>query len=396
MTGDNSTENGRRRSRGAEASGRKDALERLKAIRQGGLRNLSASGGGYDIRLQKPIFDTVDDDEYDALVSRRREEARGFVVDDEEGGDLGYLDEGEEEDWSKPSGPESTDESDDGGRFSGRLKKKKAEKKKGKEETQQPQAKKVNPSLKAAATITGEGRLSSMFTSSSFKKGKETDKVKWDGILDEVLAEINPDEVDKKKHKRRKQPATVPITFTRNKNLVSAPSGMEMKDSEHTPSIYQGDDCVFMENELMKELKEEDMTEESEAIPPHNSENMELPGSDSVIEDGSNKIRKNEVKIESGVKDVFTLNATIDMKEKDSALSATAGWKEAMVKGGNENGASLGTNCEGQTDFDLDADGSLRFYILDAYEEAFGASMGTIYLFGKVNLLGFFTQFFLI
>ncbi|KAJ0231656.1 DNA-directed DNA polymerase [Hirschfeldia incana] len=38
-------------------------------------------------------------------------------------------------------------------------------------------------------------------------------------------------------------------------------------------------------------------------------------------------------------------------------------------------------------EFDLDdADGSLRFYILDAYEEAFGASMGTVYLFGKVKM----------
>ncbi|KAJ4866956.1 DNA polymerase alpha catalytic subunit [Raphanus sativus] len=40
-----------------------------------------------------------------------------------------------------------------------------------------------------------------------------------------------------------------------------------------------------------------------------------------------------------------------------------------------------------ESGFDLDAadDGSLRFYILDAYEEAFGASMGTVYLFGKVK-----------
>lgn len=394
MSGDNTTEVGRRRSRGAEASTRKDALERLKAIRQGGLRNLSASGGGYDIRLEEPIFDTVDDDEYDALVSRRREEARGFVVDDGEEGALGYLDEGEEEDWSKPGGPESTDESDDGGRFSGRLRKKKSEKKKGKEQAQQPQVKKVNPSLKAAATITGEGRLSSMFTSSSFKKGKETDKVKCEDILDEVLAEVTPDDVDRERYKRRKQPGTVPITICRNKNLVSVASSMEMQDSEPTPAIYQGD-CVSMEKELMKEPKEEDMTE-SEVIPPYNAENMELPASDSVKEDGPNMIRQTEAKTELGVKEVFTLNATIDMKEKDSALSATAGWKEVMGKGGGENGASHGSTCEEQTEFDLDADGSLRFYILDAYEEAFGASMGTIYLFGKVNSLRFFTHFLLL
>lgn len=383
MSGDNSTEAGRKRSRGAEAATRKEALERLKAIRQGGLRNLAASGGGYDIRIEEPIFDTVDDDEYDAIVSRRREEARGFVVDDGEDGDLGYGDEGEEEDFTKPSGPDSTDESDDGGGFSGRLRKKKAEKKKGKE---QPQVKKVNPALKAAATITGEGRLSSMFTSSSFKKGKETDTVKCEGILDEVLAEVTPDDLDRERHRRRKQPPTVPVMFSRNKNVVSVTSSMAMKDSEPTS------DRVFMEKELVKEMKEEVVTE-SEVTPPHDSEKMELPGSDGVVEDGSNNIRQSEAKAESEVKDVFTLNATVDLKEKDSALSATAGWKEAMVKGGTENGAPLSSNCEGQTEFDLDADGSLRFYILDAYEEAFGASMGTIYLFGKVSLLGFFNSF---
>ncbi|CAA7030946.1 unnamed protein product [Microthlaspi erraticum] len=309
MSGDNSTAVRRKRSRGAEASTRKVALERLKSIRQGG-------GGGFDIRLEQPIFDTVDDDEYDALVSRRREEARGFVVEDggEIGGDLGYFDDGEEEDWSKPSGAESTaDESD-------RLKTEK--KKKGKEEAH---VKKANPSLKAAATITGEGRLSSMFTCSSFNKGKESDKVKCEGILDEALAEVTPDDTDRERHKRRKQPATVPI---KNKNLV---------------------DCVSMEK-----VEEDDIVV--------------------IEENGSKKIDAKE--------EVFTLNATVDMKEKDPALSATAGWKEAMCK----DVLPLGSDGELQTEFDLDADGSLRFYILDAYEEAFGASMGTIHLFGKVKM----------
>ncbi|KAG7557024.1 DNA-directed DNA polymerase family B exonuclease domain [Arabidopsis suecica] len=117
---------------GSEASSRKEVLERLKATRKGGLRN----NGGFKIRLQKPIFDTVGDEEYESLVSRRK------LAD-----------------------------SDDGG---GRLQRRKTEKKK---------KNKVNQSLKAAATITGEGRLSSMFTCSSFSK---TDKVKCESILDEV------------------------------------------------------------------------------------------------------------------------------------------------------------------------------------------------------------------
>ncbi|XP_020879146.1 DNA polymerase alpha catalytic subunit [Arabidopsis lyrata subsp. lyrata] len=270
---------------GSEASSRKEALERLKATRKGGLRN----SGGFKIRLQKPIFDTVGDEEYESLVSRRREEARGFVVDD---GNLGYVDEGEEEDWSKPSGGA---DSDDGG---GRLQRRKTEKKKKKKN-------KANLSLKATATITGKGRLSSMFTCSSFSK---TDKVKCESILDEVLAEVTPDDIDRERHhKRRKQPAAL-----NKKNLR-----MEMQDSEPTPSI------VSMEKEQATSTMEMQDSPEFEVIPPHDSR-------------------------QSDANQVFKLNA-----------------------------------C--QKEFDLGADGSLLFYILDAYEEPFGASKGIIYLFGKVK-----------
>ncbi|KAE9449676.1 hypothetical protein C3L33_18427, partial [Rhododendron williamsianum] len=52
--------------------------ERLKSLRGGDRR-----GGGYQIKMEDPIYDTVADDEYDALVSKRREEFRGFIVDDD-------------------------------------------------------------------------------------------------------------------------------------------------------------------------------------------------------------------------------------------------------------------------------------------------------------------------
>ena len=70
--------------------------------------------------MENPIYDVVDDDEYDALVAKRKEEdrdcitdgdglgyddegeeeVRGFIIDDD---GLGYGDEGEEEDWSRAS-----------------------------------------------------------------------------------------------------------------------------------------------------------------------------------------------------------------------------------------------------------------------------------------------------
>ncbi|PRQ48366.1 putative DNA-directed DNA polymerase [Rosa chinensis] len=44
---------------------------------------------------------------------------------------------------------------------------------------------------------------------------------------------------------------------------------------------------------------------------------------------------------------------------------------------------------EGSSDFDLESDGSQPFYMLDAYEEFYGPNMGTVYLFGKVNMTSF-------
>lgn len=99
---------GRRRSRGAQATARAGALERLKALRSGGRRS-TESGGGFQIKMEDRIYDTVDDDEYEALVAKRREEAKGFIVDDD---GLGYGDEGQEEDWSLAGVSLSSEESE--------------------------------------------------------------------------------------------------------------------------------------------------------------------------------------------------------------------------------------------------------------------------------------------
>nr|POE60803.1 dna polymerase alpha catalytic subunit [Quercus suber] len=172
-----------------------EALERLKALRQGGShRSESGVGVEFQIKLEKPIYDTVEEDEYGALVAQRQEEARDFIVDDD---GLGYGDEGEGEDWSKSSLPLSFGESDDEPE---RPKQKKAEKK-------EPQPRKPSASsasLSAASAMMGKQRLSSMFTSSVFKKGKD-EKAKGfsgcDSIVDDVIAEFASDENDRERHR---------------------------------------------------------------------------------------------------------------------------------------------------------------------------------------------------
>lgn len=80
------------------------------------------------------------------------------------------------------------------------------------------------------------------------------------------------------------------------------------------------------------------------------------------------------------------------MEERDPALSAVADWQAVRSVGNGSVGSGTeevksGSSCEEQSDFELEADGSLPFYIIDVHEEVFGANMGTLYLFGKVYVM---------
>nr|BAA24573.1 DNA polymerase alpha catalytic subunit [Oryza sativa] len=82
------------------------------------------------------------------------------------------------------------------------------------------------------------------------------------------------------------------------------------------------------------------------------------------------------------------------LRRKDSRngdmASATAGWMKICRDGDNAGGegtvaANSNTGVDESSEFEL-KDGALPFYILDAYEEPFGANSGTVYLFGKVEV----------
>lgn len=371
---------GRRRSRGPEASARSSALERLKALRQGGRRSEGADR--FQIKMEKPIYDTVEEDEYDELVAKRRDEFRGFIEDDD---GLGYYDEGEEEDWTRGGVPPSSDESDG----DNRPKRKKVEKK---EKEKEPRPKKPNSSLTAAAAMMGKQRLSSMFTSSVFNKSRDNDKAKGlscDSIVDDVIAEFAPDEADREKRRRGQSARNfVPIASVRSERASNG--GVDLsRRSELDRIVANGSGSVHIkemakDSEGKKELGFENCQPQIEQF--HDlSENSEVTAEKTVD--------SVELKAEPVVKkeDAFTLNAKIK-EDKDPALSAMAGWKAVMTSGAGITGAGgivevkSGSNGEGSSDFDLESDGSLPFYILDAYEEFYGPNMGTVYLFGKVNM----------
>ncbi|KAL5754943.1 hypothetical protein ACOSP7_023163 [Xanthoceras sorbifolium] len=365
MTEEQPIEVGRRRGRGAEASARAEALERLKALRQGGRR--SRESGGYDIKLENPIYDTVEEDEYDALVARRREEALGFIVDDD---GLGYGDEGQEEDWSIAGVHSSSDDELSVAQKS--IKKKRVEKKEKKENGQH--VKRSNPSLTAAAAMMGKQRLSAMLTSTAmFKKGKD-DKVKeCESVVDEVIAEFAPDDADRER-RRRTPLVSVPINVTSSVPVNSVKSESQIVLS--APNLVQKQNCdVVMDSVQEQNL---DAVEEKCLIKESKESKLECEASAESIKIDAIQV-KEEVK-----EDCYKLNAKINTEEKDPAFSASAGWK-AVISGNVADEVKNGSNTDEQSDFEVDGDGSLPFYILDAHEQFSGANMGTVYLFGKVK-----------
>ncbi|KAG8373805.1 hypothetical protein BUALT_Bualt11G0063300 [Buddleja alternifolia] len=182
--------------RGPAGTSRAETLKILKAcLRGGGRRELG--DGGYQIKMEQPIYDTVDEDEdeYVALVAKRREDFKNFIVDDN---GLGYGDEGQEEDWSLAGESE-------------RLKRKK--KNTNSEEND------VVKKPTALACAAGKQTISNMFTSSVFKKDKQNN-VLCESIVDDVIAEFAPDD---KARERRRRPNLINLGLN---NFPPATSGV--------------------------------------------------------------------------------------------------------------------------------------------------------------------------
>ncbi|MQL97344.1 hypothetical protein Taro_030030 [Colocasia esculenta] len=379
--------------RSGDAAARSDALERLKALRRsGGRRTESGAGIGFQVKMEDPIYDTVAEEDYARIVAERREAAKGFIVGDDA---MGYYDEGEEEDWANSALPPSSDEDDGPDGAAERSRKKKAAKKEA------PPKKPPPTSLSAAAALMGKQKLSAMFTSSAFKrsdKGKGS-LLSSESIVDDLIAECAPDEADREERRRRRggPAAAVPVPGTRSFPVAS--SHLPVKDEQpwvpnDCPSILQptilnsttelGVDHT--ENRDPNPLKKTSMQVKEDNVPKAESSEPTSNGHMDVEE-----VNVVDVKSESMVKceKEFTLNAKIKVDKDHNASSATAGWK-AVSEGDSGSidprvGAVESSDVNEKSEFELDADGSFNFYLIDAHEELFGANSGTIYLFGKVK-----------
>ncbi|ONM36132.1 DNA polymerase alpha catalytic subunit [Zea mays] len=355
----------RTRTRGAEASGRAAVLQQLRAVRSGQIRASDA----IQVKVDAPIYDTVPEEEYNVLVARRRKEAGEFIIDDD---GLGYVEDGREEDWSHRALPSSSDEGSEGEDGAPRKRK----------QTRPPQAKRQPQqsakvaSLSAAAAKTGQ-QISSMFTSSVFK-GRGSDRAKnlalaADSIVDDVIAEFAPDENDREERRRRVA-------------RVCAP--------QPVPTVsYIKPQKVILDAEMVRSENENDMVVELKNDTEMETNLEEIPGSSAeLVVNKSLEEPKQEDNGEVKIEKAHRLNAKIKAEEcrNNDVTSATEGWMKICGNGENavgEEGVAVdgNTNVDESSEFEL-KDGALPFYILDAYEEPFGANSGTVYLFGKVEV----------
>uniref|UniRef100_A0A0D9V897 DNA polymerase n=1 Tax=Leersia perrieri TaxID=77586 RepID=A0A0D9V897_9ORYZ len=366
----------RARARGSEAVARSSALERLKAIRDGGARAADA------VKVEAPIYDTVAEEDYAALVARRRKDAGDFIVDDD---GLGYVDDGQEEDWTHRAIPSSSDEGSDG-EDGGRRKRKQPRPQAKRPPQQSPAA----ASLSAAAAMMGKQRLSSMFTSSVFKKpGSDRGKgssLAADSIVDDVIAEFAPDDNDREERRRRVgrvcAPAPVPAPIAQ---IKAEKVTFDTETAFRSDNGFEASGAFDHGNDMDVELKPDvEMERRPDATPGCSAE--------MVNDNNSLEEPKQEANGEAKIEKVHRLNAKIkteDSRNGDMA-SATAGWMKICGDGENAGGegalaANSNADVDESSEFEL-KDGALPFYILDAYEEPFGANSGTLYLFGKVEV----------
>lgn len=328
MADEQPTVAGRRRSRGSVSSSRSEALERLKSLRGGDRR-----GGGYQIKMEDPIYDTVADDEYDALVSKRREEFRGFIVDDD---GLGYGDEGQEEDWTMAGVPLSDESEGEIERPNKQKKKAAAEKKK--DPSQPP---KKPSALSTAAALMGKQRLSNMFTTSAFNKksssssNSKDDKgnnLSCDSIVDDIIAEFAPDESDRERRRRGHLNLVSGLvrTTTTTRSIKNENPTFDSVDRtvKREPARASSNEAQEIggakESELIREA-ETGMDSDTKIGGDSGLQLVECSTRGMV--DKESMVNGIEAKVELGVKEGgFILNATIK-EEKNPALSATAGWQ---------------------------------------------------------------------
>lgn len=406
------------------------ALAALTAAREGGRRR----GETFEIENEEAVYDVVDEEEYAKLVAKRRVEADEFLVDG--GEDDGYMDLGEEDDFWNGAPPEDEGQGpgrkrkDGKGADGGLAKKKATEPQRDPKARERMQKMFMNAQARAPLAIPATDASS-------------------DALLEDILGGLGegPTPGSGARVSGGGQHAK-PSHFNNRTPPLSRPSGGRpfvglsppgrtscMMTSpvmrhelqchvDHDRAAAGGDDCIAAAKEgdqPMDEISHKNSHQlENEAEESSPTGRAPLPPTSTAVTPEAINI-KGEPKAEDfvtpgaptgpeithGPPTAPPARLFVDSPMTPAMLQASAatGWQEMYSTEWQEEGAAVSPVVASKTPgedlspmvspqvpgtppgpLQLDSEGNLPFFFLDAYENP--DQPGTVYLFGKVKAPG--------
>eukprot|EP00960_Hanusia_phi_P020061 592676-Hanusia_phi.AAC.1 len=355
------------------------ALEMLETAKSGNLKRSEQ----FKVKDQESIFVEMDEEEYANLVSKRRED--DFL--EEDGDDLGYKDDGEEV-WNREDSDDDYEEKDAYASKIGMVTTKVNEEQKQKRPDHSLSALLQKQALKAKAKAASNTSTVSVKTegtdpASSGTKRKLDSKadIGLDNLLADLTAEVKPKKPAGSKplntgrasaialkgsaFNMPRKPVQTMISPMDSKKKPAVPQrkkvqthAVQIKQEEFEPNDeFQNDDPQQFDEHPLDEVKMEDPVEEKFVV--SNSEG-------GFARDGNANRKKMLAEVEDwrAMRDAVT---DADMEVDESKIIP-------KVEDLNS----------GDVKFEVNDDGTLKFFWIDAYEDA--SKAGTVFLFGKIKI----------
>ena len=359
----------------------KALLGGLAAARAGGVTRVEQ----YEYQEEEDVYDALNDEEYAKHVAEKRQQAAGFVEDDD---GFGYADIGEEEDWGAGGGVSAGGES-------GRAR---AQKRARAQEAAAARKKAAMPQP------TERGRISRLLAASAraapAKRKAAAGADDSDALLEDILSGLGTDAGDKARvrqqtlERKAKMAAagSIPIvqpkaavtaaalTATPPKRGAAAAAARFAKSPSPLKAPAPADDQAMEGPPEGAEHADPSASAPETPAAPAAAEPCAEPAAAQPAPAGdaqpsaAKKARVTFATEAAPTERESAWKAACDAQGASQARAAAAAEEEARV--------AAATTTANSNDLPLDEDGTLPFYFTDAHEEIF--SPGTVYLFGKV------------
>jgi len=387
---DNMESRSRRANAGKRSSNGADALEKLKAARDGRSKRTDQ----VDVADVADAFEEVDEEEYKAMVKKRRDD--NFVDDDGENeAASGYVDYGEEEDWTASHYGEDDIPEQSGDKSS----KRKADK-------GDQGAKRSKAPPKPVVAVSNFFRGGKDINSVSTKKQKNVVAMEADDLLQSMLGDIACETgvavesapVLRTKSSQNKAPVASKKPKKFDAFAYSAPppaaAMMDFDDEPAAPAQAKSAEQAKLDEEieqLEREQKLSDLKKKRDAMargeqPEEATMDIGSPGAPGLAPGGSQPSPPSAAptvpnsNTPAGAQSAEMAGITPKLHKKSMAVDASF-WENAE----DETQPAGGNTTSGSAKLpERNEDGSIDFYWFDAVEDQY-AFPGTVYMFGKVK-----------